>query len=115
MKLISQIIERKIMNADESLMNNKNIVDVLSSNYEAINLAYAFAPQPVNISLRNNLWHKVLRNDKKAILVMRRLMYKDRRIALNLLQKIKAKESKEVQIGNLWKKGRFAVLDYEYE
>ena len=111
MKLINQIVEKKLIKFDEEFTNNKNNFWDL---YQAINLVNSVIPQKINKNVRNELWKKVLKNNEKAVLQMRTLVYKDRAKTYGFLSELMAKEEKETQFGNIYKKGRIAVLDYEY-
>jgi len=111
MNLINQIVEKKMVKFDEEFANNQaNFWDL----YQAINLVNSIIPQKINRGLRNSLWKRVLNNNEKAILQMRRIVYKDREQTYKFLSESMARDSKEMKFGNLHKKGRIAVLDYEY-
>ena len=104
MNLLTSLIENKLLKFDEDFANNQsNFWDF----YQAFNLVC----QPLE---RNLLWKKVIGGDEKAILQMRMLVYQDRKLLYEYLTDLRKEEGKEAKMGNLWKPGRFAVLDYEY-
>ncbi len=109
---LNQVIDKKLSKSDEDYLNNQ---DSFWDSYQAGNLASAIS-QLNTPSSRNKLWKKFLNGNEKAKLKLKILRYNpDRKHIYDCLRELKMQESKETKIGNLWKKGRFAVLDYEYQ
>ena len=111
MKLMNQIIEKKLLKFDEDFTNNQNNFWDL---YQSINIANSLLPQKLNKNIRNQLWKKIINGHEKSILIMRTLVYKDRSKVYQFLSELKAEEDKEKKMGNMYKNGRFGVLDFEY-
>lgn len=111
MKLLSIIIEKKLLKFDEDFINNKINFWGL---YQAINLASAVQDVKLNSTARNRLWQRVLKNHEKSILLMRTVVYKDRAKAYEFLKALLEETAKQETFGNFWKAGRFAITDYEY-
>lgn len=113
MNLINQVIEKKLLKFDEEFINNKgNFWDL----YQVINLSNAILPMQINKHFRNRnrLWKRILKGNEKAVLQIRDFIYKDRENVYKCLAELKLKEEPIAHGGNLWKKGRFAIAEYEY-
>lgn len=92
-------------------MNNKSEFWDL---YQAINMINSISEHKIKRKVRNNLWIHFLRGSEKSELTLRSLVYKDRTNIYGFLKEMAIRDSEEHKMGNLYKSGRFAILDYEY-
>lgn len=110
MKLLKSLVENKLKQFDSDELNDE--FDFWNF-YQATNLVKSFNLK--DKVYRNKLWKKVLKRNEKSILIMRTLVYKDRKKLYETLSEFHQEDMSEEKMGNFWKSGRFAISSYEYE
>jgi hypothetical protein len=103
------VVENKLKKFDENELNNfMHFWDF----YQAFNVCSAL--DVIQRNRRNELWKDALQGDRNAILTLRTLVYTDRTYVYQVISELKAQDTGREVSGDLWKHGRFAVAEYEY-
>ena len=119
MRLVKQIIEKKLELSSE-LMLNRNYLRSIWQFYCCYNLALSVLGKIEDIEItkkRNRLWRKLFvgKLDDKKFKKIQKFMQNDMNIIINALNLIeKQSEDMDFEMGSLDKTWAISVLSYEY-
>ena len=112
MKILLSMLEHKLKKFDEDEIQDKFNIWNFYKTYSLVGPI-----KKIDAIARNRLWKRYLKGDKKAMITLRTLVYKDRHNIENYksIEKNIEIEQQKKQLGNLWSPGRWAIASFQHK